>query len=265
MAYRYWSPLASPAYALHQLNILMRNLPICLLLLTTLEVAWLMPLFDLLHRCTRKAASDGPCPNYFQALVLPILLVVLYLPASVNLAEQRFFYPAFPFLFAVVGVWANEKVQIMAEPSNEGTPNRTWWLAVLGVLTPLFATAVLLGNSPKYAGDCAVNLARRIERASIAGPVAGSGMLPGGRAGLYVAFLLNQPWYGDEPHLSPQSLQTSGARLAVVVRRSTLAQELAHDSNFLNCDPLLFEGPQQSALFPLQVYELKDWQTGRSP
>jgi hypothetical protein len=44
-----------------------------------------------------------------------------------------------------------------------------------------------------------------------------------------------------------------------VVRRSELAQELAEDPNLVNCDARLFDGPQQSARSPLQVYEIKNW------
>jgi hypothetical protein len=262
MAYHYWSPLASRAYAWHQLKVLLRNIPVCLVLLTSLEVAWLIPAYYLLGQIPRKLFSDVRWSKYLRVLLVPTVLALVYLPTSVNLAEQRFFYAAFPFLFAAVAVWDSGDTQ-RPQAAIRPRPTRTWWLAVLGAVAPLLATAVLLGNSTKFAGDWAADLAPRIQREDLAGPVAGSGLLPGGRAGLYIAFLLNQPWYGDEPRPTPESFLSSGARLMVVLRQSEVAQELAQDSDYANCDTLLFESAQQAARCPLKVFEIKGWQNGR--
>jgi hypothetical protein len=259
MGYQYWSPAASSAYALHQVKVVLRNIPVCVALLTSLEVAWIIPGFYLVRQIPRTIAINSDWSKYGAVFVIPLLLVVLYLPTSVNLAEQRFFYPAFPFLFSAVASWANEKFHNAERGSFGPDEVRQWWLAVFGAAVPLLAMIIVQGSSPKYAGDCAVGLATRIERANIQGPVAGSGMLPGGRAGLYLAFLINQPWYGDEPSPTPRGFEDIGARLVVVGRGSQLARELAQDPDFADKDSQLFDNPQQSSRFPLQVYEVKHW------
>jgi hypothetical protein len=71
-----------------------------------------------------------------------------------------------------------------------------------------------------------------------------------------VAFLLNQPWCGDEQQPTPVSLKTSRARLIVVNRHSTLAAELDCDPDFENLDARLFTNAPTAARFPLKVYQL---------
>jgi hypothetical protein len=259
MAYRYWSPFHSSAYALHQLKVLAQNIPICLILLTSLEVAWLVPGLHWILQSGPNSSRQLQL-KYLRVFLVPILLFVLYLPTSVNLAEQRFFYPAFAFLFAAIAIAATDRPQDHVLPR----PIRIWWLGTLGAAAPLLAIIAFHGDSPKYAGDCAADLARRIERANLAGPVAGSAMLPGGRAGLYVAFLLNQPWYGDEPNPTPLSFVNSGARLVMVPRRSKLAQELSQSPQLANADAMLFDDPGQAAGSPVQVYQVKSWEKAAS-
>jgi hypothetical protein len=259
MSYRYWSPVENPAYAWHQVKIILRNAAVCLVLLASLNLAWLLLAFDVTLGWRRELSSHKPIPKYLGALLMPLLLLGLYLPTSVNLAEQRFFYPAFPFLFAAVALWANEEPDTSGFSRPSSFEKRVWWLTVLGITFPLLATVLLLGNAPKQAGDCAFHLTRRMKSANLSGPIAGSGMLRGGRAGLYVAFLLNEPWYGDERQPTPAGVKASGARLVVVGRRTKLAKEIGKDPGFADCDPRLFATAQERDQFPLQVYEIKGW------
>jgi hypothetical protein len=250
MAYRYWSPLESWAYAWHQARVIGRNLSTCLALITSLNLAWLIPLVALGAQRARGGSWPAAAGVCGRALVMPALLGMIYLPCYVTLAEQRFFYGAFPFLFAALGVWAGNG------GAGRVSEARGWWLALLGGILPLLGAVLVIGDSPRIAGECAVDLARRIERANLAGPIAGSGMLPGGRAGLYVGFLLDQPWYGDERQPRPAALQTSGARLVVTVRGSGLASRLSQEPGFVDRDERLFRDAAEAAQFPLQVFEI---------
>jgi hypothetical protein len=81
-------------------------------------------------------------------------------------------------------------------------------------------------------------------------------MLPGGRAGLYTAFLLAKPWLGDELSPRPADYKASGADLIVVDRGTRIARELAEDSSFRNLDGLLFS-PGEAIQFPLQAFGRK--------
>jgi len=257
MAYHYWSPFQSSAYATHQVRVVLRNLLLCLLLLTSLNCAWLMVPIDIL-----RAKRGGNCQHannaYLWVFTMPFWLVCLYLPASIMVTEQRFFYPTFAFLFVMVVLSTMSRSEGgggKAAPSEKWR----WWLAVIGVTAPLIATVIVLGRSPKYAGDCAADLANRMRRADLVGPLAGSGLLPGGRAGLYVAFLLNQPWYGDELQPTPASLKASGAQFIVIVRKSELATALDRDPHFLDCDKRLFGMSSTEPESPLKLYEVRGW------
>jgi hypothetical protein len=79
--------------------------------------------------------------------------------------------------------------------------------------------------------------------------------LPGGRAGLYLAYLLNQPWYGDKPTADASSYRQSGASLIVVRRDSRIALELESDAWFRDLDPQLFGSTDEAGRFPLHVYK----------
>ena len=272
MAYNEWSPLDSWAYTWHQLKVLAGNLSTCLLLLTSLNVSWLVLVFPFVLRRLRRGGSQAAEAGWERALIVPALLVLLYLPCYVTLTEQRFFYAAFPFLFAALALWVLESntglrpgpipgatLSVPGEPVPPGISNveaRGWWLAVLGAAAPLLTAVLVISASPRIAGDIAADLARRIQRSNLAGPVAGSGMLPGGRAGLYVAYLLDQPWYGDEPHAHPASLKASGARLVIALRRSELAAVLDRDGAFADLDQRLFADPAEAAQFPLKAFEI---------
>jgi hypothetical protein len=262
-------------------EVVARNLSTCLALLTSLNVSWLALSFAWALESLRRRDLLTATAGWGRALVPPSLLVLLYLPCYVTLTEQRFFYAAFPFLFSALALWSrtrangsqNEAIQTKspsARPTESparipGDATRIWWLAVLGAVVPLVAAVFVIGTTPKIAGECAAELANRLARANVSGPVAGSGMLPGGRAGLYVAYLLDQPWYGDKPRALPADFQASGARLIIAVRGSELAGALAEDGGFADLDSRLFAGPAEAAEFPLKAFEVRTPRVAPNP
>ncbi len=255
MSYQFWSPFESPANAWHQAKVLARNLLVCLALLTSLNVAWPLALVGLARRWRQRENLPAAARRCGRTLIVPLLLVAVYLPFYVARSEQRFFFPAFPFLFVAISLCA---IEWREDQRLWGFYDaKAWWWNAFGVAAPLLATILVIGNSPRIAGECANDLARRIERAGFSGPIAGSGLLPGGRTGLYIAFLLNQPWYGDELNPTPASIKASHARLMVVNRNSTTAKTLLREPGFMNVDRLLFGDSAQSAGCPLTVFEIK--------
>ena len=106
-------------------------------------------------------------------------------------------------------------------------------------------------------------LTNKLKATGIQGPIAGSAMIAGGRTGLYVAFLLNQPWYGDEPNPNATSFKKSGAKLILLRRQSKALAELAGDSAFRDLDERLFGSVQEANEFPLKVYEVSTPGNGR--
>ncbi len=256
MAYNYWSPFENTAYARHQLKVLARNTVICLALLTSLNAT--APIFLIAGIIQRKRTQNPSLPaiNRKHALIVPGLLLLLYLPCYVTWTEQRFFYTAFPFLLVAPALWLMPKDASPDSNARHRSETRIGWYSAVGTLVPLLAAVFIVGASPREAGDCAADLARRIEQANLTGPVAGSASLPGGRTGLYLAFLLNQPWYGDEVHPAAVDLRNSGARLAVVTRRSTFAAQLDQDTGFVDLDQKLFSDAGEADRCPAKVYEI---------
>jgi len=128
-------------------------------------------------------------------------------------------------------------------------------LVACAVIIPTLGRGWLRSGPAREAGVQAHLLARKISEAHLAGPIAGSGSLPGGRTGLYVAFLLDQPWYGDEPHPSAAGFKRSGARLIIVRRGNPVVRELDADPAFRSLDADLFASPEQARASPVKVYE----------
>jgi hypothetical protein len=132
-----------------------------------------------------------------------------------------------------------------------------WGMLLVGVcfLLPTVIRSGLHLGSTRLAGECAGVLAQKISRAGLAGSVAGSGRLPGGRAGLYVAFLLSRPWFGDEPSPDAPGFKHSGASLIIVNRGNGVARELEADADFRDLDLRIFDSPAEAGQFPLQVFQ----------
>jgi hypothetical protein len=58
-------------------------------------------------------------------------------------------------------------------------------------------------------------LAMKLQAAHVSGPLAGIGT----KEGLYMAFFLNQPWYGEEQHPTLERLKAVPAMLYVTLRK----------------------------------------------
>jgi len=247
-----WSPLANWGNARHQIRVVERNTPTVFSILT--HICAVFPLLVLAVLIWpgkfRTGPDDEPNRSWF---LLPVAaLSFLYLPNYLMPGELRYFYAAAP-LFYVGGAALLQRDWCRRHPLR--------WRYGAAVLAATFLIPALFrfaneSSQTLIAGECAQVLAQRITKAGLAAPLAGSGMLPGGRTGLYAAFLLGQPWLGDE--LSPRAAdyRGSGAGLIVVNRGSGIAQELAGDASFRNLDGLLFSS-EEGSQFPLQVFGLK--------
>ncbi len=257
MDYHYWSPLESGEYFGHQLQVVRRN---------AVTVLALLGGFDLVHigvaglvACVLLALREGGIGRR-QWLLLPALAlcpVILYLPLYVQLVDQRYFYVCYPFL------WSGAAMALCWLSKSHFGPSRvlTWVLGSCWVIS--FVTPAVLGvmfavsGLSDTASQCAEAVASRIKEAGLTGPVAGSGLISGGRTGLYVAFLIDQPWHGDVLRPAPADYLSSGARLIVVGRRQPIAVELDSHPSFRSLDDLLFRSASEAASFPLKLYEAR--------
>jgi hypothetical protein len=247
LPYPDWSPLVSWSNAKLQLQIMLHNMPVVLLMLTSVSLVFPVLLGTGMVRVMRRNNSAGEGPTVWWALLPVALLAGLYLPNYLLVSEQRYFYCAAPLLFVAATGW---------KYFDAGRwPHRATVLLIACFLIPTFARTGLYLNSTQIAGQCASILAEKISEKHLAGSVVGSGKLPGGRTGLYVAYLLQQPWFGDEPLPAAADYKSIGARLLIVNRRSTPATELANDRTVRNLDVELFGSAENAAHFPLQVFE----------
>jgi hypothetical protein len=263
MAYTDWSPLENAAYARHQTGLVLENLGLGQLLLTTVFLDWPCLLVFLLLLWRRPAWRAKPVPpTHSQAARFSLLLVgvmtLAYLPGHLLLGDQRYFYPALPLLF-VAGVWFVEKLPLALE-------GFTSWLP--GVLAASFAVPALvllfwLLPPKREAGELAHRLAVRLQEIRLAGPIAGSALRGGARTGLLAAYLARQPWHGDQPRATPEAYRRTGAQLVVANLGSGLAQALEESGLFQDITLELFIG-EAGREFPIRVYRVKANDQGRN-
>ena len=253
LPYPDWSPIASGANALHQLRIIVGNVPIAIVMLTSVCALfpWLLAIFPM-RLCQKKWRSTLEGQKWWWSLLPVAGLGLQYLPANLLISEQRYFYAAFPFLFVAVGACFDW---------NTSKPKRETRLAVMillaaAFLAPTLARPSLWRKPGATAGECACQLARKLSAAGIRGPVAGSAQMHGGRAGLYAAFHLNEPWLGDPRQSSAENFKQSRARLVIVRRDSAVNSDLERDREFIDLDGRLFGSADEAARFPLKAYAL---------
>jgi hypothetical protein len=246
-----WSPWENWRNAAHQMKIILFNTALVLRVLTRISVAFPI-LAAVALACRGKFRTDPDDDAHRIWFLLPVAaLGLIYVPNYLMLDELRYFYAAAPLLF----------VGGAALLPRDWSGWRLWRrygasLLAASLLIPALFRFAFDSSQTAFAGQCAHILAQKMARAGLAAPMAGSGWLRGGRAGLYTAYLLGQPWLGDEVSPRAADFKRSGAALIVVNRGSGVAHELAQDASFRNLDGLLFS-PAEGGQFPLQVFERK--------
>ena len=120
------------------------------------------------------------------------------------------------------------------------------WGMVLSALFPALGRWIVLTPPSQTAAHYAHVLSGKLRRADIRGPFAGNAFVPRGRTGLYVAFLMEQPWLGDEPNPTAQSYRASGANVIVVRRDAPVNKELEAAQKALSADEDTLKASQES-------------------
>ena len=280
MPYQYWSPSSSAANREHQLTLIFANARTIAALLGGFDLAHLglvsMAGAALLLAARRRAAL---AEQRWTWVLAPLLcLGGLYLPVYVARVDERYFYAAYPMLVGItlgsLGWCANQLSRLAKpvatprpqapQPTAEGygrvpvlVVRGLWVLALCS-----FGAPVLLGMLAAAQGLTdpasffAHDLVTRFERTGIRGPIAGSGLVAGGRAGLYTAFLMKQPWYGDMLKPSVEDYRGCGAKVVVISRQHPLTAELDRDPSFANLDKQLWFPPDDASSYPLKVFEV---------
>ena len=258
MDYPYWSPFESAAAFDHQLAVVRMNAGIVGGVWRSLD-GWCLGLLAGIAGLTFWGGRGrlAEAPRWLAAGIPLVVLGAAYLPVAISPLDQRYFYVAWPLLFALAAGGANELGRRAAVTSRVVT------LIAAGGLLASFGVPALAGLPPTLTGwddpasRVAHDLAGRLRRHGVTGRVAGSGMIGPGRTGLYVAYLLGQPWHGDEPAAAADRWRESGADLMIVNRGRLLTASLDTDSGFQSLDGLLFASAAEADSFPLKVYRVR--------
>jgi hypothetical protein len=255
LPYPDWSPLASVGNLRHQGAVILKNLPRVAFMLTgvCLLFPWLVVVFAA-QGCRSEPRQTLAAQRWWWAWLPVAALAATYLGGNLLISEQRYFYAAFPFLFVLCA----------AGILDGQAPRWKIWLVALAFLLPTLARPTTWRPPAATAGECAWRLAEKLSALGISGPVASSAQMPGGRAGMYVAFHLGAPWYGDARQASASEFETSGARLVIVNRDLPVCRDLDRDTNFVDLDGRLFASPEVAAHFPLKAYQSTQPAAGES-
>ncbi len=263
MAYRDWSPFASGDALRYQIGLLLRNLWAFAAILDQFGgAAAILALIFLALIAHERALAPVPDSrrNEHQtvpilwALVVPAALVALYAPLHIEPENFRFFYALLPFLYPL-GMRGIDNL-------SGAAVRRSLRLAAHAIVLTLFfwpplarAGRALRGFS-NPASEVAFRAASVLRAAGVVGPVVGGATRSNGLPGLYLAFLLDQPWYGDlrQPHAA--AYEQSGARIAVSSRWSAAATELQARHGFGDLDPIVFPKRAPRAGEMIRIFDL---------
>ena len=226
MRYDYWSPFGSGENFSHQLSLIGRNTGTVVQFLAAFDgvgvlFGWfgLGTLVFILAIVAKPPRANNWLAERWRWVVVPLVcLGGVYLPVYVMPVDLRYFYLFLPlFLILALGQAGKSlaKREIIASA------------CALLFLVPLALRAPVQPDAGIYAQD----LAKRMKKAGAVGPIVGSTFFSaeGHRIGLYVAWHLGQPWYGDIPAWQVEAYKDSGARFTIAIPGSPLDEKLLAD------------------------------------
>ena len=257
MPYRRWSPWEGGEAFRHQLQVCLANVKTTFQLVGSMDLmrlGWVGMFGGILFG---GLGGSGGQSQFWRWLSVPCAwLVLAYLPVAVGPRDERYFFVAWPLLFGAFAGFAASRRWL---DSNQGWRR----LLVIGALAISFGGPALtelplaLVGRPDPASEVARDLSGRMQQAGIEGSIAGSGLIAGGRAGLYVAYLDGRRWLGDRPDAGAADYFDAASDVVVVNRRQPVVLELDRDPRFESLDPILFAHPDDPEAYPLKIYRIR--------
>ncbi len=163
-------------------------------------------------------------------LTLPIFVICLvYLPVWVSIKDTRYFYPVLPYIFSSIALFFSTRIESW-KLKRPGLVRFLPLFLAIGTALPLIIPGVIQAHNSYKAGLCAHKIADGIIKNKIEGNIAGSGLIRGGRVGLFTSFLLNRPWYGDSAKPTQDQIKTSFASIFITTAGTSLETELRNFS-----------------------------------
>jgi len=282
MDYHFWSPFENAASVKHQLGIVVENVPKVVNYFSGFNAAHLLrsnfvvsardlftlipgfylfylPLLGLIGCLAMRGGVRERLRNdRWRRAALPVILMGgLYLPVYLRSDDLRYFYPVFPFVWVAVAGAGGCVVDRFEAKAGGG---ERWVLRVaiasFGLPAMIWLLAALVGI-PNAGNAFARELATRMKEQGLSGPIAGSATLQGGRAGLYTAFHLNEPWLGDDKDAGAAEFAGSGAQFVILTAFDKRGAELGANQLFEEATASVVS-PGEAEGFPLRIFKRRD-------
>lgn len=245
---QYWNPFESSGLLKHQVSVIIKNVIPAIIVLSTVFL-FIVPALALVAGQWRLSKhKQMHSPKFWRGMVVLGFIgmtTCIYLPTLLPITEQRYFYALAP-----LGVL----LTIELTPYQWFADKKHWIIsfAIAGLMIPTIARWIVLPSVKISAFQQAKWVSDHIldDPDSTPGPIVGNARLRRGRAGLFLAYFLDQPWYGGNPTAPLDELISSGAHYVA----------LAYD------DPRIQLAESQGGLIPLgsnedhwlKVYRIKE-------
>lgn len=216
---QFWNPFSSPALFAHQVSIILRNLfpaaivtsSVFLLAIPTVFLITSLTL-NFLPTNTPKTLHSWIYPSKMRAILAGGLVAVnvgVYMPTLLPPSEQRYFYVLAPVLVLVLA----ENVKL--EFARKRPALFVGLIALSGLVVPSLARWMVLPPLKDSAFEIAYQAADNLNSQAgfEPGPIVGNARMPRGRAGLFLSWYLQVPWYGGSPEATMEDYLKSGARI----------------------------------------------------
>jgi hypothetical protein len=256
--YTDWSPFANRTFFRHQLDIIWMNALISVRYLTRFDTISLSTAGFIAVFCLVPFKRETLARQRWRWVAVPMLILVLaYLP--VYSGSFRYFLPlAIPMV--TFGYYA---VLIASQRAFGNRPLALTALTVVALMSTIAgwvpaaeyavgAPITLVQRSSMWA----LPLAHRLETIGVAGPVVGGASITGAHLGLFTAFAMNQPWYGEVLRPTPEVYRDSGADLIFVVRYTSIARRIQGQPWAEDLDPMLFTA-DETRKCPVKVFRIR--------
>ncbi|MGC8829149.1 MAG: hypothetical protein ACP5K7_08115 [Verrucomicrobiia bacterium] len=260
LPYNFWSPVSSISNILYQLKVIGLNTLLILGMLFGLHPVLFILSFATL-RWIFKWGDTGylASMSWFRLLAPAFVICVVYLPVRVSIKDVRYFYPVLPFVFASVALFFSMRVESWKLKRPGTVRFLPLFLAIGTALIPILPGAIQAIHSYQ-AGLCAHKIADGIKKLDIKGNIAGNALIPGGRVGLFTAFLLNRPWYGDSLNPKIEDVKNSNATVFIASANNPLGQVLQkYPQDFEDITDKVFKAAnsENSCSDVIKIYALK--------
>lgn len=253
--YKKWSPFESHAYFVYQVKLIIKNAGTIILGLMLMYPLIILVLTFLLIRNNSGGNSGGE--KAVIRMLIPLCATAgVYLPVYVSLKELRYLYAGLPFIYVASAI-AIESIINKWRANSEKYRSLAPVVASVILLITCSTPALVQGFRSREAGLWAHKIAYGIIRNNIQGDIAGSGLVKGGRIGLFTAFLLNRVWSGDSLEPQLEEVKNSGATIFIATIGSPLEKLLSKYNDFEDISYAIYINDFDRKNTPVRIFRLK--------